>query len=62
MNAVNVMDKQKNSGYIMAGVGFIMLLANAFSYIFDWNIKSPAFTVLGLIFVLIGLKRARKSN
>jgi uncharacterized membrane protein len=56
------MDKQKNSGYMMAGVGFVMLLANAFSYIFDWNMKSPAFTVLGLIFVLIGLKRARKSK
>lgn len=53
MNAVKVINKQKNSGYIMADVGFVMLLANAFSYIFDWNIKSPAFTVLGLIFVLI---------
>jgi len=62
MNEVNVMNKQKNSGYIMAGVGFVMLLVNAFGYIFDWDIKSPAFTVLGLIFVMIGLKRARKSK
>jgi hypothetical protein len=44
----------------MVGVGFAMLLVNAFSYIFDWGIKSSAFTVLGLVFVSIGLKTARK--
>jgi sulfite exporter TauE/SafE len=57
-----VMNKQRNSGYIMVGVGFAMLLANAFSYIFDWDVKSSAFTILGLVFVSIGLKTARKPS
>ncbi|MFH0869884.1 MAG: hypothetical protein V1866_02405 [archaeon] len=54
------MNKQNISGYITAGVGFAMLLANAFGYIFGWSIRSPAFTILGLVFVVIGLKTARK--
>ncbi len=53
---------KKISGYIMACIGFIMLLLNALSYIFDWNLKSPVFTILGLIFVVIGLKIARKTS
>jgi len=43
----------------MAGIGFAMILINAFSYILDWDIKNPAFTVLGIIFVTLGLKVAR---
>ena len=49
--------KQKMSGYIMAGIGFAMLLVN---YIFHLDIKSPAFTILGLVFVVIGMKMTRK--
>jgi hypothetical protein len=45
----------------MAGVGFTMLLLNAVSYIFGWDTKSPLFTILGLTFVVIGLKIARKT-
>jgi hypothetical protein len=54
------MDTQMISGYTMVGVGFAMLLVNAFSYLFDWGIKTPAFTVLGLVSAVIGLKKARK--
>jgi len=55
-----LMNNNKASGYIMAGIGFAMLLANAFSYIFDYGISSPAFTILGIVFVVGGLKTARK--
>jgi hypothetical protein len=53
------MNKQKTSGYVMVGIGFAMLLINALSYIFNWSIKNSAFTILGLVFVLIGLKKTR---
>jgi len=55
------MKNQQLSGYSMAGIGFAMLLINAFSYIFNWDVKSPAFSILGLIFVGIGLNVARKA-
>ncbi len=54
------MEKNKISGYIMAGIGFVMLLLNAFGYLFNWGTKTPAFTMLGLVFTVIGLKIARK--
>lgn len=52
------MDK-KIKGYIMAIIGFILLLYNALSYLLGWESRNPAFTVLGLIFVVVGLKRIR---
>lgn len=54
------MNKQKVSGLIMVIVGFIMLILNAIGYLFEAGIKSSAFTVIGLVFVLIGLKTIRK--
>ena len=56
------MNKQKISGYIMASTGFIMLLANAVSYIFDLSFKHPALTVMGLVFVVIGGSTIRKTD
>jgi hypothetical protein len=53
-------DKNKIRGIVMAGVGFLMLLVNALAYILDWDIKNVVFTVLGLVFVIIGLKLFRK--
>ena len=44
----------------MAGIGFLLLLINTLSYLLDWDIKNPAFTGLGLIFVVVGLKLARR--
>lgn len=53
------MDK-KNQGYFMAAVGFILLLYNALAYILGWGNRNAAFTVIGLVFVTVGLKQARK--
>ena len=41
------MEEQRISGYIMAGAGFVMILINALSYLLGWDLKSPAFTILG---------------
>ena len=56
------MDEREISGYIMAVVGFIMILMNALSYILGWDLKSPAFTILGLVLIVIGAKTARKTS
>jgi hypothetical protein len=56
------MKKQKVSGYIMAGTGFIMLLINGLSYIFHWDTKSPVLTIMGLVFVVVGMKKAKQDN
>ena len=52
------MEKQQLSGYIMAGVGFVMILINALSYFLDWDLKSPAFSVLGLVLIVTGARTA----
>jgi sulfite exporter TauE/SafE len=49
------MNNSKIFGYIMAIVGFIMILVNAVAYLFDLDIKNTAFTVMGLVFVVIGM-------
>ncbi len=52
---------KKIQGYIMAIIGFILLLFNALSYLLGWESRNSAFTVLGLVFVIIGMKKGRKS-
>ena len=54
------MDERQVSGYIMAAIGFVMILMNALSYLFGRDLKSPAFTILGLVLIVIGAKTARK--
>jgi membrane protein implicated in regulation of membrane protease activity len=56
------MNEREISGYIMAVVGFVMILINALSYLFGWTWKSPAFTILGLVLIVIGAKTARKTS
>ena len=53
---------KKISGYIMAVTGFIMLLINAVSYIFGFDFKHPALTVMGLVFVVVGGGMIRKTD
>lgn len=51
---------EKISKYIMLIVGFIILLVNAVGYLFDLDIKHPALTIMGLVFVTVGMQVARK--
>jgi hypothetical protein len=48
--------------YIMPVIGFIMLAVNAIGYVFNAGIKHPGLTVIGLVFVTIGMRIARKNN
>jgi hypothetical protein len=54
------MNNKKISGYVMFGVGGVILLINAISYIFGLDFKHPALTVMGLVFVVVGMKIVRK--
>lgn len=56
------MEERQLSGYIMAITGCIMILINALSYIFQWDLRSPAFTVIGLVLIVIGTATVKKSS
>jgi hypothetical protein len=56
------MNNKKVSGYVMFGVGVAILLVNAINYILGLDFKHPALTVIGLVFVVIGMQIARKNN
>lgn len=56
------MNKQKISGYIMAVIGLIILLVHAIGYIFHLGIKVSALTIMGLVFVVVGMNIVRKSE
>jgi len=51
------MNKQNIPQYIMAVIGFALILINAIGYLFDLGIKNPALVVMGLVFVIIGMGR-----
>lgn len=46
----------------MAIVGFVLLAINAIAYIFNLDFGTPALTVLGLVFVVIGMGMVRKTK
>jgi membrane protein implicated in regulation of membrane protease activity len=56
------MEERQLSGYVIVITGLIMILINAMSYIFNWDLKSPVFTILGLILVVIGARTVKKSS
>ena len=57
--------KNKNaiiSGYIMAIIGFLLILYNALNYIFGWNEGSTPLSVIGIVFVAVGMGIVKKSS
>jgi hypothetical protein len=50
----------KTQGYVMAGIGFLMIVYNAISYITSDN-THPALGIVGLVFVAVGMNRTKKS-
>ncbi len=43
----------------MVLVGFIMIVFNALNYILDWETNLTPIGILGLVFVGVGLRKAR---
>ncbi|PKL57771.1 MAG: hypothetical protein CVV34_05785 [Methanomicrobiales archaeon HGW-Methanomicrobiales-5] len=57
-----MMEKQKVAGYIMAGVGIVMILISALGFFLNGELKSPSFGIIGLVLVIIGTWTIRKSS
>lgn len=59
------MEKNKKGiipGYIMAIIGFLLILYNALNYIFGWNAGSTPLSVIGIVFVVVGMGIVKKSR
>lgn len=54
--------KMKMRGRTMAIVGYALIIFNAASYLFDWGSPTPVSSIIGLILVTIGFKRARQGK
>ena len=50
------------SGYVMAIIGFLLILYNALNYIFGWNAGSTPLSVIGIVFVAVGMRIVKKSR
>ncbi|HII94758.1 MAG TPA: hypothetical protein HA367_03345 [Candidatus Methanofastidiosum sp.] len=60
MNTKN--NPKKVSGYIMAIIGFVLILVNAIGYILKTNSTPSVIFILGIIFLVIGMMSIRKSE
>jgi hypothetical protein len=56
------MERDKIAGYGIALFGFALLLFNALGYILDWETRSPAASIFGILFLGAGLALARRSH
>jgi len=56
------MNQNKINGYIMAIVGFVLILLSALNYIFHWNLIAPALGTMGIIFVAVGMMTSRRAD
>ena len=56
------MDNRTMNGYAMALVGFAMLLYNAYGYLSGQHDGAPAFSIMGLVFVAVGMGIAKKAK
>lgn len=57
----NKVDKTKWIGYIMAGIGFTLIIIGALNYVLHWQLGSPP-AVFGIIFTAVGMAKVRRSR
>ncbi len=56
------MKNEKTRGFIMAGVGFVMILITVFSYLLNWDgLYTPLF-IIGIVFVAVGMNMTKKGD
>lgn len=55
-------NKRKIVGYIMALIGFVMILISALNYILGWNMQTSTYSIIGIVFVTIGIGTVKKSR
>jgi hypothetical protein len=54
------LNSKKTSGYVMAGIGLLMLLANAFNYVLGWDGEFVPLMIIGLVLVVTGMNLVKK--
>ena len=47
--------RKKTAGYLIAGTGFLMILANALDYLFDWGATLMPLFIIGIALVVTGM-------
>lgn len=53
-------NSKKNAGYAMAGIGLLMILANALNYVLGWDGEFMPLMIIGLVLVVTGMNLSRK--
>jgi hypothetical protein len=52
-------NSKRTRGYVMAGVGFLMILVNTLDYLLGWDGEFVPLMIIGLVFVVSGMNLAR---
>ena len=52
--------RKKTVGYVMAGAGLLMILANALDYLLGWDAEFMPLMIVGLALVITGINFSRK--
>jgi len=60
MNKSRAQSSKKIRGYVMAGVGLLMILANALDYLLGWDTDLMPLMIIGLVMVVTGMNLSRK--
>jgi hypothetical protein len=53
-------NSKKNAGYVMAGIGLLMILANALNYILGWDGDFMPLMIIGLVLAVTGRNLSKK--
>lgn len=51
---------KKVLGYLIAIIGFILILISAINYIFSLNFQTTALFVIGIVFIIFGMGIVKK--
>jgi hypothetical protein len=51
---------KKTSGYVMASIGLLMILANALNYVLGWDGEFTTLMIIGLVLVVTGMNLVKK--
>jgi hypothetical protein len=52
--------RKKTSGYVMASIGLLLILANAFNYVLGWDGEFVPLMIIGLVLVVTGMNLVKK--
>ena len=55
-------NKNKTGAYVMAGVGFAMVVFNALNYLLDWDKESTPLMIIGIALTVTGMNMVRSSK